>query len=47
MVVEGLGAAERAIKRDASFVGRMVAQPILEPAAALVKSLGRSIHVVN
>jgi hypothetical protein len=47
VIVEGLGAPEGAEKGDASFVGRMVAQPILQPAPTLVKAPGRSIHVVN
>jgi hypothetical protein len=47
VIVECLGTPERAVIWLAPLICRMIAQPILEPAAALVKALGRSIHVVN
>ena len=44
---EKLGATELGIERRAEAVDRMLPQPILEPAAALVKSLGCFLHVIE
>ena len=47
MIVERLGAPQGAVERLAPAIDRMVAQPILQPPAALVKPGGRFIHAVH